>query len=104
MPCRECDVCGRRFGTGINDTVECVFCGGVLSYSSGPNPTITAEEYKAQLYVKGKVIPGPLSDEEREKLEAEWAALEAEEERRAPWFSVADLIGDGFRPEGLTHS
>lgn len=92
MPCRQCELCARRFGTGIADNKVCIFCGGNLTYSVGREPTVTPEEYKAQLYVKGKVVPGPLTDADREAWDADWSALEAKAELASPWLSVADLL------------
>jgi hypothetical protein len=94
MACRECESCGRRFGTGVKNTDKCVFCDGVLSYNSGPNPTVTAEEYKNQLYIKGDVVPEPLPEEMLKAWEHDWQTLEEEAERRAPWWGVADLFAD----------
>lgn len=98
MSCRECLDCARRFGTGVNEP-KCIFCQGILEYTAGKNPTVTAEEYQDQLYVIGKKVPASLNEEELTLLEREWEAISVEVGRRGSQFwSEADLIAEGFRP------
>lgn len=56
------------------------------------------EEYDLIAYIAGSVTPKALSDDEADKIEAEWVALTAEAERRGESWSLADLIAEGFRP------
>lgn len=91
---KECKTCARRYPSmcGVGNCLEC----RKPLERTQKAPNVTDEEFKDLCFVYGRTVPGPLSVEEREKMEQEWEALEAEVERRAPWFSIADLIGDNF--------
>lgn len=91
---KECKDCGRRYPSACG-VGTCLECKSELERTQKA-PTVTEEEWKHLSYIHGRVVPGPLSVENREAWEADWAALEAEAEARSPWWSVADLIGDGF--------
>lgn len=89
---KECKTCTRRYPTSCS-TSTCIVCREALD-TTQKEPTVTEDEWKTLSYVHGRTIPGPLSDEDRATWESEWDALEAEAERRAPWWGVADLFAD----------
>lgn len=60
------------------------------------SPNVTDDEFKDLCFVYGRTIPGPLPDNEREKLEQEWEAMEAEVTRRGDRWSLADLFEEDF--------
>lgn len=91
---KECKTCLRRYPTSCG-VATCLQCKSELERTQKA-PTVTEEEWKDLCYIHGRTVPGPLSVEDREQMERDWETLEAEAERRAPWFSVADLIGDGY--------
>lgn len=91
---KECPECSRRYPSACGIAVCLVDKVALIQvYKSA---TVDEDEFNDLSYIYGRKIPGPLSEEERGKVEAEWEAIEAEAERRAPWYSVADLIGDRF--------
>ena len=100
MASRECEACTRRFGTGVGH-VKCIFCGGELSYNAGQSPTVEKEEYEVQMWVKGLKGAKELAADELIEIEREWDALDMEVARRKGYFTVPDLIQEGFRPREL---
>ena len=91
---KECKDCGRRYPTacGIG---TCLECKSELERTQKP-PTVEEEEFNHLSYVYGRVQPSPLSTEDQEKCDAEWAALEAESNRRGERWTVADLISEKY--------
>lgn len=91
---KECPDCTRRYPQACG-IATCLACRKPLEITK-KEPTVTEDEFKNLSYIHGRTIPGPLSAQDREAWDSEWQALEAEAERRAPWYTIADLIGDGF--------
>ena len=94
MACRECEGCARRFGTGVSQVV-CPFCGDPLRFNAISHPTVTKDEYDAQLYVIGKRQPKELDEAELTRIERDWEAISVEVGKRGSHiWSEADVIGE----------
>lgn len=88
MPARRCLKCSINWPAGKGSAVKCPECGDILPFSSHSQ---AERDYPPQI---PEVLPD-LSDDERQELEADWAALRAEQVKRGDKWSLADLIAEG---------
>ena len=94
MPSRRCDTCNTRW-PNVPAATTCPACDTATSFHTG-DATASKQEWDEAMWVKGRMLPKPLSSEEIGRCERDWQALEEECARRGPRWSPADLLEEGF--------
>lgn len=87
MPARKCLSCGDNYPWEKGGPTECPVCGDKLQYSSHAQPD------RDWPPVVQEVLPD-LTPEQREELDADWDALEAEKRKRGSKWSLADILAE----------
>ena len=87
---KECPTCTRRYPTGCG-TSTCLACKDAL-VSTQKAPTVDEDEWDRLSYIHGRVVPGPLSPENKAAWDADWELLEWRAEMASQWWGVADLL------------